>query len=201
MISHLYRYRPAAALLDRFDELAKQEIYFSPPEDLYDPMEGYKDVFWSGDGIVWRNLLRHYLLCLLQTMSLCLLMGPKFDRTDLKTIIFSAYQNLPDAPVRAIYQRACEGSAADPNIQTLINALADRVTPLRRDELTHTLRAIHSFALSVLQRHARAAGGPGLACQRRTIEIGIAVKYAAKCAKSKAAAKTTGSASPSQDAA
>jgi hypothetical protein len=27
-------------------------------------MEGYKDVYWTGDRIVWRNLLRHYLLCL-----------------------------------------------------------------------------------------------------------------------------------------
>ena len=41
-------------------------------------MEGYKDVFWSGDRILWRNLIRHYLRCLLQTMSLCLTTGPKF---------------------------------------------------------------------------------------------------------------------------
>jgi hypothetical protein len=40
----------------------EQEIYFAPPENLNDPMEGYKDVFWSGDLIAWRNLLRHYLL-------------------------------------------------------------------------------------------------------------------------------------------
>ena len=91
MISHLYRFRPVDAVLDKYEELAKQEIYFSPPEELNDPMEGYKDVFWSGDRIVWRNLLRHYLLCLLQTTSLCLTMGPKFDPADLKTIVFSAF--------------------------------------------------------------------------------------------------------------
>ena len=79
MIPHLYRFRPVGALLDRHEELAKQEIYFSPPEELNDPMEGYKDVFWSGDRVVWRNLLRHYLLCLLQTTSLCVVMGEKFD--------------------------------------------------------------------------------------------------------------------------
>jgi hypothetical protein len=55
MISHFYRYRPAHAVLGKYEELAKQEIYFSPPEELNDPMEGYKDVFWSGDGIVWRT--------------------------------------------------------------------------------------------------------------------------------------------------
>jgi hypothetical protein len=56
MIPHLYRFRPVDDLLDTHEELAKQEIYFAPPEKLNDPMEAYKDVFWSGDLIVWRNL-------------------------------------------------------------------------------------------------------------------------------------------------
>jgi len=56
MISHLYRFRPVDAVLGEYEELAKQETYFAPPEKLNDPMEGYKDVFWSGDLIVWRNL-------------------------------------------------------------------------------------------------------------------------------------------------
>jgi hypothetical protein len=30
MISHLYRFRPIGAVLDKYEELAKQEIYFSP---------------------------------------------------------------------------------------------------------------------------------------------------------------------------
>jgi hypothetical protein len=161
MISHLYRFRPASAVLDKYEELAKQEIYFSPPDELNDPMEGYKDVFWSGDVIVWRNLLRHYLLCLLKTTAMSLMAGPGFDRGVLKTIIFSAYQDLPDTRVRAIYQRACEALIADPNIQKLIEALTNRVTPLRRDELTHTLRAIHPFALSVLLKQWRHEGIDG----------------------------------------
>jgi len=159
MITHLYRFRPAEAVLDKYEELARQEIYFSPPEELNDPMEGYKDVFWSGDRIVWRNLLRHYLLCLLQTASLCLVTGPKFDRADLKTIIFSAYENLPNAPVRAIYQRACEAFFADPNIPTIVDGLARR-SPLRRDELSHTLRGIHPLALSILMKQLKLEGAP-----------------------------------------
>ena len=162
MISHLYRFRPASAVLDKYEELAKQEIYFSPPEELNDPMEGYKDVFWSGDRIVWCNLLRHYLLCLLQTTSLCVVIGPKFDRGDLKTIIFSAFENLPEAPVRSIYRRAAGAFLADPNIQTLIEALANRSTPIRRDELTHILRAIHPFALSVLWQGLKREGVPAI---------------------------------------
>jgi hypothetical protein len=162
MISHLYRFRPASAVLDEYEELAKQEIYFSPPEDLNDPMEGYKDVFWSGDRVLWRNLLRNYLLCLLQTISLCLYTGPKFDAADLKTIIFSAFDNLPDAPVRVIYQRSCDAFLADLNIQKLIEALASRTTPLRRDELAHMLRAIHPFALGILVKELKREGVEGI---------------------------------------
>jgi hypothetical protein len=162
MISHLYRFRSVDAILDKYEELARQEIYFSPPEELNDPMEGYKDVFWSGDRIVWRNLFRHYVLCLLQTASLCVVMGPEFDRRDLKTIIFSAFEKLPDAPVRAIYQRACDAFLADTNIQTLIDALTNRAMPARRDELTHILRAIHPFALAVLFKELKHRGLPAI---------------------------------------
>lgn len=94
MIFHLYRFRPVDAGLDKYEELAKQEIYFASPEKLNDPMEGYKDVFWSGDLIVWRYLFRHYLLCLLQTTYLCYVMGAKFDSADLKTIVFSPPEKL-----------------------------------------------------------------------------------------------------------
>jgi hypothetical protein len=46
------------------EELERQTVYFSPPEYLNDPMEGLRQVYWRGDRIVWRNLLRHYIICL-----------------------------------------------------------------------------------------------------------------------------------------
>jgi len=64
-----YRFRSLDALLGQRQELEKQEIYFAAPEELNDPMEGYKDLVWNGDEIAWRNLLRHYLLCFDQTFS------------------------------------------------------------------------------------------------------------------------------------
>lgn len=162
MIAHLYRFRPIEAVLDKHEELAKQEIYFSTFEELNDPMEGYKDVFWSGDRIVWRNLLRHYLLCLLQTTSSCLILGAEFDPALLKNIVFSAFDNLPDAPVRTIYKDASDHFLADPHIQQLIDTLANRMVPVRRDELTHILRAIHPFALGVLMKALKREGVDGV---------------------------------------
>jgi hypothetical protein len=48
MISHLYRFRPIERLLAK-NELQNQEVFFAKPENLNDPMEGFRDVFWKGD--------------------------------------------------------------------------------------------------------------------------------------------------------
>ena len=50
----LYRFRTTEKLLDKkYQELERQEIYFADPQELNDPIEGFKDIFWSGDEIVW----------------------------------------------------------------------------------------------------------------------------------------------------
>ena len=48
--------------------MERQEIYFASTKQLNDPVEGYKDLFWKGDAIAWKNFLRHYVLCLMQTI-------------------------------------------------------------------------------------------------------------------------------------
>ena len=50
----VYRFRSMKYLLgDKYQELKKQEIYFPRLEQLNDPMEGFRDIFWRGDKIVW----------------------------------------------------------------------------------------------------------------------------------------------------
>ena len=39
-------------------ELENSEIYFSPFKDLNDPMEGFKDVYFQGDAIIWKNFFK-----------------------------------------------------------------------------------------------------------------------------------------------
>jgi hypothetical protein len=65
LLTHLYRFRSASPVLGKYAEIGKQEIYFSPPEELYDPMEGYKGAFWSGD----RNCLVEVLLGRLYSLN------------------------------------------------------------------------------------------------------------------------------------
>lgn len=62
-MSEVYRYRTIKQLLNR-KELLDNYLYFSELENLNDPMEGFLNVFWDGDSILWHNLFKHYILCL-----------------------------------------------------------------------------------------------------------------------------------------
>ncbi len=67
-MTEYYRFRSMDRLI-RGDspELESQTIFFASPEQLNDPMEGLRDVFWRGDKIVWTNLFKNYVYCLHRT--------------------------------------------------------------------------------------------------------------------------------------
>jgi hypothetical protein len=150
MAEYVYRYRPIGAVLDEFHELENQEIYFSTINELNDPMEGYKDLFWQGDAIIWQNLLKHYTLCLLQTVYCCFVTGDQFDANIVRNLVFSVPGTLPDAPIREIYKKIAVEFLAEPAVEKFISLMAERSTPLRRMELTRYLRALHGFAIQIV---------------------------------------------------
>ena len=158
MTEHFYRYRPIKAVLDEFHELENQEIYFSTPDELNDPMEGFKDLFWLGDEIVWRNFLKHYILCLLQTTNYCLTAVDQFDPNIARNIVFGVPQELPQAPIREIYQRVSIEFLAEPAVETFLSLMAARTTPIRRNELTSYLRPLHSLATQIVIKEYRDRG-------------------------------------------
>jgi len=158
MTEYFYRYRPIKAVLDGFHELENQEIYFSTTHEINDPMEGFKDLFWSGDEIVWRNLLIHYILCVLQTANYCSVAGEQFDPNVLRNIVYWVPQELPQAPIREVYQRVSTEFLAEPAVKTFLSIVAARTTPIRRSELTSYLRVLHAFALQIVIKEYRERG-------------------------------------------
>ena len=72
-----YRYRSIKSLLGEHKELESQTIYFAGPDELNDPMEGFQDVFWEGDYVLWKNLIRHYVLCLLMSFEVVTIMSSR----------------------------------------------------------------------------------------------------------------------------
>ncbi len=52
-----YRFRPLKWICD---EIEQEYLFFSKPTDLNDPLEGFQDIYFSGDILLWNNLLLHY---------------------------------------------------------------------------------------------------------------------------------------------
>jgi hypothetical protein len=135
---HLYRFRSAKALLGDFQELDKQEIFFSSLDQLNDPMEGYKDVFWSGDVTVWRNLVRHYVYCLLNTFYALQIEGADFKPKILENLVLSTPLDLPDVPIVDIFNSISKAVLSEASVNKLIELLISSA-PIRRPELASYL--------------------------------------------------------------
>ncbi|CAM2178472.1 DUF2971 domain-containing protein [Burkholderia orbicola] len=144
---HFFRFRSTRALLDGYHELENQQIYFCPPEGLNDPLEGFKHIFWRGDQIVWRNMLRHYLFNLMQATSIASVMGQNFNPEKCAFLVHQTEHDLPLAPIRDVYATACKEFFKHPAPEQLVIALSSRAREVRRDELQFYLRLIHPLAV------------------------------------------------------
>jgi Protein of unknown function (DUF2971) len=149
---HLYRFRSAKALLGDFQELNNQEIFFSSLEQLNDPMEGYKDVFWSGDVIVWRNLVRHYVYCLLNTFYALQIEGADFKPEILGNLVLSTPLDLPDARIVDIFNSISTAVLSEASVNNLIEFLISS-GPIRRAELGGYLGLMHPIAMELIFAH------------------------------------------------
>jgi hypothetical protein len=143
---HLYRFRSVHALLDGFQELENQEIYFAPPDQLNDPLEGLMDVFWRGDAIVWTNLFRHYLLCLVQATYISI-NGETLSADHYAKLAHLTIDDLPKAPIRQIYTALCSDYLKHDGPKLLIDFLSSATKTVRRNELIFLLRLQHALAV------------------------------------------------------
>ncbi|MHB8366120.1 MAG: DUF2971 domain-containing protein [Acidithiobacillus sp.] len=153
-----YRFRSVDALLGERKELENQEIYFCPPDQLNDPMEGYKDLFWRGDEIVWRNLLKHYLAYLTQSLHTAFIMGKDYDARLARNFVFTMPSTLPTEQIKGIHRRVCDAFFGFHTLADLPAMLASRTSALRREEVEFCLRAVHGIALKCVMTILREGG-------------------------------------------
>lgn len=161
MPDHYYRLRPIESLLGVYKELETQTIYFASPEELNDPMEGFKDLFWLGDEILWTNLFKHYLRCVSVTFTLILLLGKEpVTWTDIP-VEEPSHANGPGAD--ELDEKIFAAFFAQPSVAEFVKGLAHSGHPIRRDELSSYIRLMHPFASLVTQKvFAENMGGPPL---------------------------------------
>jgi hypothetical protein len=145
----LYRFRSISRLLGESRELERRQIYLAPPEKLNDPMEGYKDVVWRGDPVLWENLLRHYVLSLLLASAQCLLSPPDEFKEPLLWA-GKTEDDLPTDAFRAVYHDSCDDFFARIQAKQLYERLAGLQRPLHRDGLTLALSIVHGAAYAAV---------------------------------------------------
>lgn len=144
MVDFLYRFRSIEALLDKYNELENQEIYFSSSTELNDPMEGFKAAFWKGDKIVWTNFLKNYLLCLFSTGYLYKMSDQELDESQINPQI--TIDNLPDAPVKEKYKELCQIFFNNEKINEYIAWLSSQNREIKINELVYHLMNFHAYA-------------------------------------------------------
>lgn len=147
MIKYLYRFRPLERLIEK-GELINQQIFFAHPDDLNDPMEGFRDIFWRGDKIVWENLFRHYIICLEWAFTIATLGGESLPIT---------WRNIPTSNVtesaftpqnKKRIRQLTESFINQNSVKEIVELLSLRSTPARREELTTYLQSLHALAVS-----------------------------------------------------
>ena len=147
----IYRFRTTYGLLDGYQELEKQEIYFASPEELNDPMEGFRDVYWQGDEIVWRNLLKNYIFCLEHIYSLTLIIEDKFALTSKDVPLYNYAVTNTSYHKLLILDKIRKRFFARPVMNDLPVQLSQRTKPIRRNELLSHLMFVNHFALNAIE--------------------------------------------------
>ena len=153
----VYRYRPMRNLIGEFRELEKQELALSSPRHFNDPLEGYQDVFWKGDEVLWENLLRHYLLNLQQAVIVCALFDDDtFDEYAIDPTL--TRDDLPTDKYRQLLDSACQSFFEEREFRRIPSSLASLPKPLKRNSLQLVLSVIHRSALKSVVETSRTSG-------------------------------------------
>ena len=121
-------------------------------------MEGFRDVCWHGDEIVWRNLLRHDVLCVESAFSLLCLFGETQKINWSFVPVFNAGEVSFTPQHKELHNSISREFLLSPGIARWIASIANRDMPVRRGELIFLLRGLHFFALSIIRRHYEALG-------------------------------------------
>ncbi len=139
---NVYRFRSMNNLLCEHKELENQTIYFASPDQLNDPMEGFRDIVWSGDKIVWTNFFKHYIYCLHVIPESILPVNPlEFDARNIP--ITGRWDQLPTsrkASFNSIWRRFLKL----PQIPKIIVALSNTTRRIRQQEMEKYLRVIRA---------------------------------------------------------
>jgi hypothetical protein len=170
MEPYLYRFRSIQSLLGEYQELKNQSIYFASRPELNDPMEGYKDIYWDGDEVVWRNFVRHYIQCLAHaTFQFCVALETAPITWDSIPLRDPRHDGVNEK-IGALLDEILAETFSHEALLSYIKCIAERGLSVRRNEVEFHIRNVHALAVpcinKVLHKHK-------LASAFTDIEVGI----------------------------
>ena len=156
---------------DDYQELEKQAIYFASPDELNDPMEGFRDVMWRGDKIVWTNLFKDYTYCV-YTSHLLLTITRSSAELDLDRIPIPDRRDQQLIPqIHNWFDDIWHKFLKLPKIAEIIEALSNTKRKIRYRELECYLRAIE-VAIAALILESDIAHSPIIETEEQGLSEG-----------------------------
>ena len=159
----IYRFRPINSILSEedlkgenlnnkksYDELRAQEVYHSHLHLLNDPMEGYMDIVWQGDNVVWKNLIKHYVICLEHVINLSFLLSKEDILKSSNIPIFKKYSDLPTKEYKSLIDEVCSKFFSNRKIIKFIKIVSEEHFPLRRDEILLYITNLHFCIIDIV---------------------------------------------------
>ena len=151
-MSEIYRFRSTRQLLEKpYRELQRQSVYFASPEQLNDPMEGFRDIVWSGDKIIWKNLFKHYLYCLHWTYLHTKLFGDQIALEADHIPVEGRWDEPPTPQMGELFNEIWSKIYADLRLSELVDKIAATRSKVRYSELLFYLDHIHLQAIARIQ--------------------------------------------------
>lgn len=150
-MGNFYRFRSCRALLGEWKELETQTIFFADPNSLNDPMEGYRDIEWKGDFVVWMNLFKNYLLCLEEVLMLYKVGGDDLIIKDADIPVFSSVDDISSQLRKEVFLKISDAFTSHKVVIKMASELSKRKYPVRRDELVMYLSQLQFIALNIIE--------------------------------------------------
>ena len=151
-MGEMYRFRTIKHLLGKeYEELERQTIYFASPEQLDDPVEGFRDIIWAGDRIVWANLFKHYTYCLHSTFLASLLFGNDCALSVRDVPILGRWNEHETAELQDLFNQIWRRVETEVEVSALVAKLANVEHDIRFNELLWYLSAVHLQLLSKIR--------------------------------------------------
>lgn len=120
-------------------------------------MEGFKNLVFKGDKIVWRNFFKHYLICLESMYQTYLVCGEEYSKYNVDSIhVFRTIDDIETPKYKKLFEKIY--------LETfevygeLIDKIATRTTAVSKEELLQYLKPYNIIALEIIQRNYELEG-------------------------------------------